>query len=610
MKLRKKLLCLFTPPMLLVLALMWVWGHSMLLSRLDQEDKHLLMVEADRLRAMLEVLIERDVDRLTNLSEVIERSGSLPLSAPTGFDFLIQFHADASFAVLQPLSQRKVTAVSAFYPVTHDILQVGIVERLVSLRPALNTKPHGQLIAVRDIPMILVGTGTPNGYLFGGTLLDTERVSQLQKELGGALIWAPPGDSDLVESTNAARSQMSVSRPQTVDADHNSMALVFHDSLGKPQLGLRLIRERHLYQAGLRELNFFLVFLTASLVLAWLAIHLGLEWFLLRRIRKMHAELAAIGPDDPGSRLRDRGHDELADLGHEANRTLDRMEQSEARDAAILAGIQEGYFELDPTGHLQSVNPAFCTQTGYPAERLSGMAFTDLMENREDLQAVLNPVKREERPSLSTRLRHADGSVGHYQARITEIRGGQKQLNGYRGILHDVSAHVEYQDLLFAMAHNDALTGLGNRKAFHCYLEELLSEQPQPLTLFFIDLDRFKQVNDTFGHEVGDELLTCLARRLENSVRTPDRAFRLGGDEFTLVVLGDNTEAAGRLAQRLLSVLSKPVSVGDVIIDYVTPSIGIALSPRHSTDASELIKAADAAMYEAKQQRNQVCLAD
>lgn len=609
MSLRKKLLCLFAPPMFLVMVLMWGWGHNVLLGRLDHEDEQLLLIEAQRLRAMMDVLFERDVDRLTNLSTVIQRAGPTLQLGASGFDFLIQTRSDV-FTVLHPLDAEQVSKLSEVYPMSMDTLQAGIVERLGSLRPALSATPRAQLITVQDVPMILVSVGSPSGYLFGGTLLDTERVEQLQRQLGGSLIWAPPGDSAPVRLASAHHNQMSLSKRHLMNPDHHSVDLIFHDNLGNAQLSLRLIRDRHLYQEGFRQLNLFMAFLTASLVLAWVAIHLGLEWSLLRRVRKMHGELATIGPDSPHSRLKDRGKDELGDLGRETNRTLDRLEQSEARDAAILAEIQEGYFELDEAGYLQSMNPAFCSQVGYPAETLSGMAFATLMENEEVLDSILHPQQRGESPALSARLRRADGNVGHYQARITPIIDGQKKLRGYRGILHDVSAHVEYQNQLYAMAHNDALTGLGNRKAFHHYLKELLGEQPQPLTLFFVDLDRFKQVNDTFGHETGDELLVCLARRLENSVRKPDRAFRLGGDEFTLIVLGDNVEDAERLAARLLSVLSKPVTIGDLVIDFVTTSIGIASSPRHSTDPAELIKTADAAMYEAKRHRNQYYLAE
>jgi len=607
MSLRKKLLCLFAPPMLLVMFLMWGWGHNVLLGRLDHEDEQLLLVEANRLRAMMDVLFERDVDRLTNLSTFIQRAGPTLQLGASGFDFLIQTRSD-TFTVLHPLDAERVSKLSEVYPVSMDF-QASIVDRLGSLRPALSATPRAQLITVQDVPMLLVSVGSPSGYLFGGTLLDAERVEQLQRQLGGALIWAPPGDFDPVMLGSSDSSQMSLSRRHVMNAAHHNVDLIFHDSLGNAQLSLRVIRDRHLYQEGLAQLNLFMAFLTASLVLAWVAIHLGLERFLLRRIRKMHAELATIGPGNPHSRLQECGKDELGDLGREANRTLDRLEQSEARDAAILAEIQEGYFELDEAGYLQSMNPAFCSQVGYPAESLSGVAFATLMENEEVLHRVLHPQQREGSPALSARLRRADGSVGHYQARITPIVDGQKTLRGYRGILHDVSAHVEYQNQLYAMAHNDALTGLGNRKAFHHYLRELLGGQPQPLTLFFVDLDRFKQVNDTFGHETGDELLVCLARRLENSVRKPDRAFRLGGDEFTLLVLGDNVEAAERLAARLLGVLSKPVRIGELVIDFVTPSIGIANSPRHSTDPAELIKTADAAMYEAKRHRNQYHLA-
>jgi len=608
MTLRKKLLCLFAPPVLLIMVLMWSWGHYVLLARLDQEDERLLMVEVDRLRTMMEIIFQRNVERLTTLGALIPPDAQLPVAA-TGFDFLILSRSD-KLTVLQPLLQRRLASVSSFNPVTLDSLQAGIVERLGLLRSSERSASLAQLITVRGVPMILSSVSTPAGYLFGGTLLDAKRVSQLQGQLGGALILAHPDKTSRMASASTDRWYVSLSKRQLIDAEQQSVDLIFHDSQGEAQVSLTLIRDRHLYQEGLRQLNLFTAFFAATLVLAWMAIHLGVEWFLLRRIRTMHAELATIGPGDPNARLRDRGHDELGDLGHEVNLTLDRLEQSEARDAVILAGIQEGYFEFDEAGNLQSMNAAFCSQLGYSANSLSGMAFANLVENDEAMQTILGHLRSDDSPLLSARLRRADGSIGHYQARVTPIVNTQKIRCGYRGILHDISAQVEYQNQLYAMAYNDALTGLGNRKAFHHYLKELLGQQPQPLTLLFIDLDRFKQVNDTFGHEVGDELLVCLSRRLENAVRKPGRVFRLGGDEFTVLALGDNIEDAKRLAERLLSVLSKPVRVDEVIIDFVTPSIGIARSPYHSTVPAELIKTADVAMYEAKRYRNQYHLAN
>ena len=161
------------------------------------------------------------------------------------------------------------------------------------------------------------------------------------------------------------------------------------------------------------------------------------------------------------------------------------------------------------------------------------------------------------------------------------------------------------------MDYRDDLPGLANRKAFLAQLKQAQDEAGQlqrPLALFYIDLDRFKEVNDRFGHDAGDELLTQIAERLRSSLRAPDRVYRLGGDEFTLLMPGGTLDSAQRLAARLLASLHEPIYLKQVMVDFVTPSIGIALYPEHADEAATLISAADAAMYQAKQQRNRACV--
>lgn len=205
-------------------------------------------------------------------------------------------------------------------------------------------------------------------------------------------------------------------------------------------------------------------------------------------------------------------------------------------------------------------------------------------------------------------MRRAYGSIGHFETQISRRHNAGGRLIGYRGILHDVSEHVLHQRQLFDLAHQDALTGLGNRKAFHEDLARHLHGGALPLALIFLDLDRFKQVNDRFGHDVGDALLVCMAERLCNALRQPDKAYRLGGDEFTVIVPMTEPQAASALARRLLKVLGEPVSVRELSIDFVTPSIGLALAPAHASKVDALVRAADQAMYQAKRQRGQVCV--
>jgi diguanylate cyclase (GGDEF)-like protein/PAS domain S-box-containing protein len=154
------------------------------------------------------------------------------------------------------------------------------------------------------------------------------------------------------------------------------------------------------------------------------------------------------------------------------------------------------------------------------------------------------------------------------------------------------------------VANHDSLTGLPNRKLFHERLEQAIAwaeEKDQLVALLFLDLDGFKQVNDTKGHDIGDLLLRAVAHRLIGCLRGSDTVARLGGDEFTIILPGiPSAQDAARVATKLLSTLAKPFELEGHLIS-ITSSVGISLYPDQASDLETLIKEADNAMYRAKQ---------
>ena len=148
-------------------------------------------------------------------------------------------------------------------------------------------------------------------------------------------------------------------------------------------------------------------------------------------------------------------------------------------------------------------------------------------------------------------------------------------------------------------AGTDDLTGLANRRAFQRGLSTSLAPPARPLTLLLIDLDRFKDVNDSLGHTVGDELLCLVSRRLEQTVRAGDLLSRLGGDEFAIVIEDVDGAEASRLAERLVAELRRPFQLENVRL-HIDASIGIAHAPHDATDPVQLLRRADVAMYQAK----------
>ncbi|MDE2089558.1 MAG: EAL domain-containing protein, partial [Gammaproteobacteria bacterium] len=209
--------------------------------------------------------------------------------------------------------------------------------------------------------------------------------------------------------------------------------------------------------------------------------------------------------------------------------------------------------------------------------------------------------------NMKYRLLWPDGSVRWREVYGTLIRDDNGQPSRLLGIALDITEHKEIEARLDFLAHRDTLTGLVNRAFFQDYLQKTLRRADRhgsPVALLFLDLDQFKQINDTLGHDCGDELLKAVGNLLTHCVRKMDAVARLGGDEFAIVLEDIRTvEDAIRMAEKILQSLASPVrlSSGDV---FINTSIGIACYDPHNTvygeDATTLIKQADIAMYHAK----------
>lgn len=252
------------------------------------------------------------------------------------------------------------------------------------------------------------------------------------------------------------------------------------------------------------------------------------------------------------------------------------------------------------------VNRAFERMTGYMAAEVIGRNCRFMQGDDSDqaevhqVRAALNAAAE---CSVVVRNYRKDGSLFWNNLQISPVRESSGELTHFVGVLSDVTELKNYQARLEHRATHDALTGLLNRRALYETLNRLVahaSRARERLTVLYLDLDRFKGVNDNFGHASGDELLVCIADRLKSCVRQSDIVARLGGDEFA-VVLTDARESvtASSVAQKIRDAIEQPVTLQRQQV-VAASSIGVSVYPEDAADAEGLVRNADAAMYRAK----------
>ena len=297
----------------------------------------------------------------------------------------------------------------------------------------------------------------------------------------------------------------------------------------------------------------------------------------------------------------------------ERKRIEEALRQSEERYRTILENIDDGYYETDLEGNFILFNEAFEMILGYSKGELAGMNYRKLLDG-ETAQAVPKTFARVCRTGKPERgewsVTKKDGSRGFLEVSVALIRNAAGEPTGFRGVIHDITARKEAERVITHMAYHDPLTGLPNRILFNDRLSmAIIHSQRKKLrfALLILDLDHFKQVNDTFGHSVGDGLLRSVGTRLQNLLRKSDTVARMGGDEF-LILLQDisRPESAVTIAGKILKEFKKPFVVEPHTLT-VTTSIGIAVHPDDGEDGETLMIHADAALYRAKREGRNRC---
>ncbi len=261
---------------------------------------------------------------------------------------------------------------------------------------------------------------------------------------------------------------------------------------------------------------------------------------------------------------------------------------------AVFNSLPDSVIVLNPKDEIVDANPSAEAILGKPKNALVGNKVQSLFPDWDELLEQYQTTGQ-----ISLRYGNA---LKHLDVRVAQLRNRRQDFVGYVIIAQDVSERNIYQE----QANRDPLTNLSNRRAFQLEGAEMLvraKQEGSSVALLYLDLDRFKPVNDTYGHEVGDLLLQKVAIRLKETLRATDLLARIGGDEFVLMLHHTEGNHLVEVCNRLAGDLHRPFQVSGKQLS-IGVSIGIALYPAQGGDLEELLKRADSAMYEAKRARS------
>ena len=273
--------------------------------------------------------------------------------------------------------------------------------------------------------------------------------------------------------------------------------------------------------------------------------------------------------------------------------------------AKVFEEGHEGIIITNAQREIVSVNPAFSRITGYCADESIGKGMQMLASERNDqafYDDLWSALETDGRWQGELWNRRKDGSIYPQRTSICRAADAEGATTHYITTFSDISDYKDAEAAIRKLAYYDLLTGLPNRALLADRMDYLLSRarrNQESLCLMFLDLDRFKNINDALGHHIGDELLIQLAKRLRSALREEDIVSRLGGDEFILLFPETSTDGAIRLADKLLRIIEPRYLVGPHELSC-TASIGIALYPNDGDSLETLSMSADTAMYRAK----------
>jgi diguanylate cyclase (GGDEF)-like protein/PAS domain S-box-containing protein len=329
----------------------------------------------------------------------------------------------------------------------------------------------------------------------------------------------------------------------------------------------------------------------------------------LKALGKTAQRITAI--DDYSIRAEKINEDEVGSVVDSFNQILnviehehDNLRESEEKIRLISASSKVGIFQLDSEGKCIFVNEEMSLITGLPKEQIIAKSWLSVVanEDRDILESKLNCMITTHNP-ININCKIDGASPKWVTGHVGLLHGNNNEIVGYLGSINDVTDIRQAQTQLEQTSFYDSLTGLANRLLFRNRLEHVLHNLIRgnhSSGLILIDLDHFKEINDSLGHDAGDTLLTIISGRLQKCVRSSDTVARLGGDEFAIILTFiNNSIVTSSIAEKILDAINEPITLKGSEFK-ISASLGIAIAPDDAKTAEDLIKQADMALYRAK----------
>ncbi len=342
-------------------------------------------------------------------------------------------------------------------------------------------------------------------------------------------------------------------------------------------------------------------------VLLGVAMWTALRFSVLRPIAHLRDAIVRVGQGERNTKLPVRHKDELGEVAQVFNRMQDDLQVYEARIRAVMDNVVDAIVTIDERGIIESVNPAVEKMFGYLPQELIGENIKKLMPEpyrsmHDEYLATYQRTRKTRILGSSRELvaMRKDGSVFSVDLAVSEMHLGEH--GHFIGVMRDITERKEQMEALEYQALHDALTDLPNRTLLSDRVAQaILRAQREGLQLALVlaDLDRFKEINDTLGHQNGDLILQQVSMRLRNALRESDTIARLGGDEFAALLPSVDLTQATNIVRKLIGALEEPFIIDEQVL-HVGASFGIAMYPEHGEDESALMRHADVAMYIAK----------